>query len=77
MQPIVNGLEEEFGTEFAFLQFSAQDGAEGEAYFQQLGLPGHPSIVIFTADGQRTYQGLGIVDDELLRQEIMQALNDT
>ena len=77
MQPIVNGLEGEFGTEVEFLQFNAQDGAEGEAYFQQLGLPGHPSIVIFSTDGREIYQGLGTIDEDLLRQEITQVLNET
>ncbi len=76
MQPIVNGLQEEYGERVAFIDLNAQDGADGERLFDQLGLRGHPSFILYSADGQQTYQGIGIIEEQQLRQEIMQTLNN-
>ncbi len=76
MKPIVNGLQEEYSAGVEFVPINALDGAEGEAFFQQLGLPGHPSVVLYSADMQQFYRGVGIVDDEELRRQIEIALVD-
>ena len=75
MQPIVNGLQAEFDNQVEFLSFNALDNADGEAIFAQLGLRGHPSILIYAVDGQQAYQGLGIIDEEALRGQIENRLS--
>ncbi|MCA9915957.1 MAG: hypothetical protein KC496_21530, partial [Anaerolineae bacterium] len=75
-QPIVNGLEEQFDTDVSFLSLNAQDGSEGETYFQQLRLPGHPVIVLFDADGQEVYRGLGIIEESAILEQIMSVLDE-
>ncbi|MBE0689625.1 MAG: hypothetical protein IH587_05830 [Anaerolineae bacterium] len=74
MQPIVNGLQEQYGTQVEFHELNALDGAEGERLFDQLALPGHPSVLIYAADGQRVYWGIGLVDGQQLQSEITQLL---
>lgn len=76
MQPIVNGLETDYGTEMTFLRLDARDGGEGQQLFSQLGLPGHPSILIFDVTGERVYRGVGIISDEQLREAITMAITD-
>jgi hypothetical protein len=71
MQPIVNGLQEEYDGRVAFVQIDAQS-ADGETLFRQLGLLGHPSILIYSTDGEPVYRGYGIIEAELLRQEVAQ-----
>lgn len=76
MQSIVNGFKEEYGEQVAFIDLNAQDGADGERIFDQLGLRGHPSVILYSAGGQQTYQGIGILEEQQLRQEIIQTLNN-
>ena len=61
MQPIVNGLQEDYKEQVTFVAFNAKDSGEGEAIFQNLGLPGHPSIVIYSKPGEEIYRQFGIV----------------
>lgn len=70
----MNGLQEEYSTRVEFAVFNALDGAEGEAFFQQLGLPGHPSFVLYDVDGQQIYRGVGMVGYEELNRQIENAL---
>ena len=67
MTPIVNGLEDEFSERIFFLRLNAADGADGETAFKRLSLPGHPSFVIFTPDGQEQERLFGVVEAEVLR----------
>jgi thiol:disulfide interchange protein len=67
MTPIVDGLEAEFSDQIFFLRLNALDGAEGEAAFNRLALPGHPSFVIFTPDNQEQERIFGVVEAEVLR----------
>ena len=76
MQPIVDGLEEAYGNRMAFVRLNALDNADGSVLFQQLGLPGHPSFVIFSDDGQQVYTGVGLVQEQQLREEITRLLGD-
>ena len=59
----MNGLQAEYDKQVKFISFNAKDGGEGEALFQSLGLPGHPSIVIYTSDEEEVYRRFGIVDE--------------
>ena len=76
MTPIVNGLEDEFSDQIFFLRLNAADGAAGEAAFNQLSLPGHPSFVIFTPDSQEQERLFGVVDEAALRTAIESVLDD-
>lgn len=76
MQPIVNGLEQKFNGQVEFLAYNAQDGADGTSFFRQLTLPGHPSFVIYAADRQQLYRGVGLVSEAQLRQQIEAALTE-
>lgn len=76
MTPIVNGLETEFADRVSFLHLNAADGAAGEAAFKRLLLPGHPSFVIFTPDGQEQERLFGVVDEAALRTAIESVLVD-
>lgn len=74
MQPIVNGLEMDYGAQVTFLRFNALDGGTGEQLFEQLGLPGHPSVRIYDATGESVYQGVGLISEEQLREAIERAI---
>jgi thiol:disulfide interchange protein len=76
MMPIVNGLEDEFSDRVLFLRLNAADGADGETAFKRLSLPGHPSFVIFTPDGQEQERLFGVVDVAALRTAIESVLED-
>lgn len=73
MEPIVNGLEPEYEN-VLFLSLNARDDGEGEAGFETLSLPGHPGVVIFDAEGRETYRGIGVIDEDVLR-EALEAVN--
>ncbi len=70
MMPIVNGLRDEFSETVSFVYLDARDAADGQRFFEQLELPGHPSVVIFDAAGRETYRAFGVVEADALRQAI-------
>lgn len=74
MQPIVNGLEAGYGEQINFVYMNVAD--EGMLLFEALNLPGHPSIVVFTAAGEETYRAFGVVEAEQIRTEIAQILTE-
>lgn len=60
MRPIVDRLQADYDdVEFRYL--NARDGADGQASFEQLGIPGHPGFVILDAAGVETFRALGVV----------------
>ncbi len=63
MRPIVDGLQDDYDEQVTFVYLNAKDREAGEVLFQSLGLPGHPSIVIFTPDGEEIYRRFGIADE--------------
>ena len=65
MQPIVNGLEDEY-TNITFVSLNPLDNADGESLFDQLALRGHPAILVFDASGQEIYRGYGVIEPEIL-----------
>jgi hypothetical protein len=75
MQPIVNGLQAEFGSEMAFLDLDAADNAEGQQAFESLSLPGHPSYVIYTPAGEELHRSFGVVSAASLQSAIENVLN--
>ncbi len=75
MQPIVDGLQREFGERVAFRTFNALDGGQGQRAFEQLRLPGHPSYLIFRPDGSEAHRSFGLVDVDTLREAITSVLD--
>ena len=75
MQPIVNGLQQEFGERVAFRTFNALDGGQGQRAFEQLHLPGHPSYLIFRPDGSEAHRSFGLLDADALRQALLSILD--
>lgn len=70
MTPIVNGIEAEFASNINFEYLNALDNGIGEATFDTLNLPGHPSYVVFDADGEEIYRGFGILTADQLREAL-------
>lgn len=74
MMPIVNRLTETYSDEVSFVQLNATtDGAE---IFEQLGLRGHPALVILLPDRAETFRALGIQEENRLIDEIESAILD-
>ncbi len=71
----MNRLQEQYNAEVEFVSLNAADNAEGQAAYEQLVLPGHPSIVIFDSEGQEVYRGFGTFEEEDLSVEIEALLN--
>ncbi|MEL6526809.1 MAG: hypothetical protein AAFQ07_13985 [Chloroflexota bacterium] len=70
----MNGLEEQFSPAIAFVSLNATDDAEGQSAYEQLTLPGHPSIVIFDAEGREVYRGFGTFEEDTLIEELQPLL---
>lgn len=66
----MNRLQEQYTADIEFVSLNAADNAEGQAAFGQLTLIGHPSIVIFSADGQEVYRGFGSFEEDDLSAEL-------
>ncbi len=66
MSPIVDGLEQTYSESVTFQRLNARDEAEGQALFESLALPGHPSYVVTRPDGTETYRAFGIVEQSAL-----------
>lgn len=69
MQPIVDGLEQEYGGGMAFDRVNA--GAElGRSLMRQYGVRGHPSYVIVDPQGRKLWSASGVLDEHILDQSI-------
>lgn len=67
MNPIVDGIKQEAEGRYEVIKLNAL--AEGKAAFEYYRLPGHPSYIVFTADGARVWSHVGIrTREELLGQ---------
>lgn len=72
MEPIVNGLEDEYGDQIAFQYLNATE--EGEALFRRYNLRGHPSYVILNTEGDVVWRLVGEVPRSALEEGIQQVL---
>jgi hypothetical protein len=70
MRPIVDGLRAEYEDRVTFVYLNAADGGMGQAIFERLRLPGHPSYVIYRPGGGEVYRAFGVLAEEILRAEI-------
>jgi hypothetical protein len=74
MQPIVDGLREQYGAQVDFRYHNALDGGEGQRAFAETGIRGHPGVVVFDAQGRETFRRLGLVDPDELAAAVEAAL---
>lgn len=75
MQPIVNGLEEEYGEYMAFIYLNAN--IDGQTIYESLSLRGHPAYVIFQTDGTEVFRTLGYQDESLLEEAIQASIDES
>ena len=75
MEPIVNGLEEDFETDVAFRRIDA-NSTEGVTIFRSFNLRGHPSYVILNPKAEVLWTGLGEQAKDLLTEQIHLALEE-
>lgn len=69
MQPIVDGLEQEFSGQISIIRLDADDPANTQL-MQDLGLRGHPSFALIDAQGQITARFFGPQSEDTLREAI-------
>ena len=62
----MNGLQVDYQNQVTFISLNAKDGGQGEQLFQNLNLPGHPSIVIYTPENSEVFRQFGLVDESIL-----------
>ena len=72
MQPVVDGLEQEYGNRIAFQRLNA--AREGQALFQRYNLPGHPAFVIVDQQDNVVWRFIGQTTRETLEQAIRHTL---
>lgn len=68
MCPIVDGLGQLYEEQITFIDADAV--GDGRAAFEAADLPGHPSYLLFDADGRERWRGFGV----LPRDDIERAL---
>ena len=73
MEPIVDGLEQQYQEEIKFFRINA--GTDGIETFDHYNLLGHPSYVLLNPDGDVLWSGVGefLVDqlDGLIKSQIL------
>ena len=72
MQPVVNGLEGDYGDRVIFLQLDAENA--GRDAFLAFGLRGHPSFVIIDTMGDVLWKSVGEQPRSQLEVGLQQAL---
>jgi hypothetical protein len=75
MEPIVNGLAQDYQDRIDFRNLNANQPDE-KALFQFLGLRGHPAYVIMNPQGEVLWQGVGEQTRENIQMMILAALEN-
>ena len=73
MEPIVNGLEQEFSGQLQVMRLDADDPVN-EQLMQDLGLRGHPSFAVIDAQGHITARFFGAQFAETLLEALQNVL---
>lgn len=71
MLPVVNGLQEQYGEQIAFVLLNAQDQDKGEEAFKALQINGHPASLIYQSEGKEVFRRLGSVPET----DLVEAIN--
>jgi hypothetical protein len=74
MEPVVNGLEQDFGSQVEFQRINASD-SDGREIFQSYNLRGHPAYVILNSKADVLWFGFGEQARDILAQQIHLALD--
>jgi thioredoxin-like negative regulator of GroEL len=69
MEPIVNGLENEFAGDATVIQLNANEG-DNERLQQQYGMRGHPTFAILDMNGRLAQTFIGPQTTEILREAL-------
>lgn len=75
MQPIVNGLEDEYGSEIDFVKINIDDPSSAAAK-QLYGFRSQPFFVMVNADGQVVDEWRGYTDATLFEQTFTTVLQN-
>jgi len=75
MEPVVNGLEEEFGAQVEFLRIDA-NSTDGQEVFRSFNLRGHPSYVMLNPEADVLWLGLGEQPQGTLAEQIRLVLGE-
>lgn len=75
MEPVVNGLAQDYQDRIDFRYLSANQ-PDGKAIFQFLGLRGHPAYVIMNPRGKVLWQGVGEQTQKNIQMMILAALEN-
>ncbi|MBK9053633.1 MAG: hypothetical protein IPL78_22845 [Chloroflexi bacterium] len=73
MEPIVDGLEQEFAGQIAVLRLNADDPVNAQL-MQDMGLRGHPSFAVLDTQANITARFFGPQTAATLREAIQDAL---
>jgi hypothetical protein len=74
MQPIVGGLEQQYGDKIAFLRVDASTG-DGFRALNAAHLAGHPSYLILQPDGTELWRSIGVQSENTFTAAIDSALS--
>jgi hypothetical protein len=74
MEPVVNGLEEDYRAQIEFRALNAADPA-GQRAFQAYALPGHPGYVLIDPGGEVLWKGFGELSGESIRSQLDASLS--
>jgi len=69
MQPIVNGIENDYQEDIEFRRIDAES-SEGFKIFDGFSLRMHPSYLLINPEGQILWQGLGERPGEEIREQL-------
>lgn len=75
MQPIVDGLQQDFGNSIEVVRLDFEDDANSEL-MDALSIRAHPTFVVFDVTGEPGNPIIGEVPDKRLRSAVEDALSD-
>ena len=73
MQPVVNGLNENYEDQIEFRELDANT-PDGQQAFRAYALPGHPGFVLLNPEGEVLWRGFGEQSQESIEEQIIAAL---
>ncbi len=76
MAPIVDGLETEYSEQIVVRRINANQG-DGPAVMQNYRIPGHPTTLIFNANGQEVQRFIGPQSVETVKEALQAVLDDS
>ena len=73
MEPVVDGLEEKYGSEFQIVRVDIDTG-QGKQMAGDYGFIGQPTFILFDSSGEEARRLMGAQFREVLEQEIERIL---